>query len=109
MIKRILIGTCMLLIVPVIALSAVDSIKIESHGTSRNKAGVGPVIFPHKLHKKSFKCAACHPKIFKAKLGGNSITMRQNMNKKFCGSPGCHNSPKAFPLFHCNKCHMKGK
>ncbi len=105
MVRSLLIGLFTLIASPAVALSAVDLITLDSQGNSRDKAGVGPVIFPHEIHKKSHKCAACHPKIFKAELGANNITMKQNMNKMFCGSPGCHNSPKAFPLFHCNKCH----
>ena len=107
MIKYLLI-VFILLAAPVTALSEVDLITLDSQGDSRQKAGVSPVVFPHNIHKKDYKCAECHPKIFKAELGGNDITMKQNMNKMFCGSPGCHNSPKAFPLFHCNKCHSKG-
>lgn len=109
MVRSLLIGLLILIATPVVAQSAVDLITIDSQGSSRDKAGVGVVIFPHETHKKKHKCAACHPKIFKAELGANNITMKQNMNKMFCGSPGCHNSPKAFPLFHCNKCHSKEK
>lgn len=107
MIKRTIIAVALVMLLPATGICAKGDIVIKAHGESRNKAGVGPVIFPHDAHKKLYKCAACHPKIFKPELGANQITMKLNMNRQFCGSPNCHNSPKAFPLFHCNKCHQK--
>ncbi|MFQ5354236.1 MAG: c(7)-type cytochrome triheme domain-containing protein [Thermodesulfobacteriota bacterium] len=70
-------------------------------------AEIGPVIFPHTTHEKRYKCNACHPKIFKEKIGASGINMKGNMEGKFCGSPNCHNSPKTFALFMCNRCHKK--
>ncbi len=98
-----------LLILPVASISAPGDIIIDLQGVSRSKAGVGPVRFPHARHKKRYKCAVCHPRIFKAERGANKITMKLNMNRKFCGSPNCHNSKKAFPLYYCAKCHTSVK
>ncbi len=98
-----------LLILPVASISAPGDIIIDSQGMSRDKVGVGPVRFPHTRHKKRYKCAVCHPKIFKAKRGANKINMKLNMNRKFCGAPNCHNSTKAFPLYKCAKCHTSVK
>ncbi|MBI5047471.1 MAG: hypothetical protein HZB54_00780 [Deltaproteobacteria bacterium] len=76
---------------------------------SMKKAGVTPAVFPHSKHEELYKCDICHPKIFKDKRGANDITMQKNIDGKFCGSADCHNSEKAFPLYHCNKCHAANK
>ncbi|MBI5560012.1 MAG: hypothetical protein HY883_01905 [Deltaproteobacteria bacterium] len=80
-------------------------IRLDDKIESLKKAGVGPVIYPHAAHEKLYKCADCHPKIFKDKHGANDISMKRNMDGQFCGSPNCHNSPKAFPLYNCARCH----
>src|SRR3990167_9557149 len=80
---------------------------LDSKLPSMIKAGVGPVVFPHGQHQAKFKCGVCHPAIFKDKAKANDISMKKNMNGEFCGSPNCHNSPKAFPLFQCASCHTK--
>ncbi len=83
--------------------AGLGDMKLQSKIHSMKKAGVGPVIFPHTLHEKKLKCQDCHPRIFKKKRGANDISMKKNMEGKYCGS--CHNSIKAFPLYHCTKCH----
>lgn len=82
---------------------------MERQLESMKEGGVGPVVFPHTAHEKLLKCADCHPKIFTEKRGANDVSMKKNMEQKFCGSPNCHNSPKAFPLFMCAKCHTQVK
>lgn len=109
MLKRTIIALALLALLPGAALAAEEVFMLDKNVESMKKAGMGPVRFPHTLHKNAYKCSECHPKIFEAKRGANDITMKLNMNKQFCGSPNCHNSPKAFPLFHCNKCHTKMK
>lgn len=94
------------LIVPAASFGAMDEIKMDGQAVSKKKAGVGVVTFPHARHKKTFKCAECHPKIFKDKLGANPINMKENMDGKFCGSPNCHTGQKTFALFMCEKCHV---
>jgi len=91
------------LLTPAVAMGAIGNIRLDDKIHSLQKAGVGPVIFPHDRHEKIHKCGDCHPKIFKDKHGANDITMKYNMEGKFCGS--CHNSIKAFPLDRCTKCH----
>lgn len=90
---------------PAFAAAEIGDIRMDSKVDSMHKAGVDAVIFPHKRHEKVFKCNACHPKIFKDKRGANDISMKLNMEGKFCGSADCHNSPKAHALFECAKCH----
>lgn len=80
---------------------------LDSKLSSMVKAGVGPVVFPHGQHQAKFKCGVCHPAIFKDKAKANDISMKKNMNGEFCGSPNCHNSPNAFPLYQCASCHTK--
>ncbi|MBI5562859.1 MAG: hypothetical protein HY894_08445 [Deltaproteobacteria bacterium] len=82
---------------------------LDSKAASMSKAGVGPVVFPHDLHKQNLKCSECHPNIFKDQSKANDISMKKNMEGQFCGSPNCHNSPKAFPLYQCANCHTNVK
>ncbi len=99
-----------MLALPALAAGAgIGNIKLDSKIESMKKAGVGPVIFPHAKHEQTNKCNDCHPKIFKDKLGANNISMKFNMEGKFCGSANCHNSPKAFPLYMCANCHTNVK
>ena len=90
-----------------VAAAGLGKMKLATKIESMKKAGVGPVIFPHTKHEKAIKCAECHPKIFKEKRGTNNMTMKKNMSGQSCGFANCHNSPKAFPLFECFKCHTK--
>lgn len=68
----------------------------------------GPVTFKHETHTKDFKCAECHPAVFKMKKGGSGVTMDGINEGKFCGT--CHNGEKAFKANEeasCTKCHVK--
>ncbi len=76
---------------------------------SMKEAGVGPVVFPHTRHEELYQCEECHPSIFKDKRGANDLSMKANMDGQFCGTPACHDSIGAFPLYMCNKCHTNVK
>ncbi|MDH5572614.1 MAG: hypothetical protein OEY89_12680, partial [Gammaproteobacteria bacterium] len=65
-----------------------------------------PVIYPHKLHEQVYECKQCHPKIFIEKIGANDVSMQKNIEEKYCGSAGCHNSANTFPLYVCDGCHI---
>jgi len=102
------IAVLVILALPALSMGGLGNIVIDRHKASKAKVpGIGPVDFPHTKHEKRYKCSACHPKIFKKKRGANDINMQKNISGKFCGSPNCHNSPKAFPLYECNRCHRK--
>jgi c(7)-type cytochrome triheme protein len=100
-----------ILAAPALAMAALGDMRLDSKLSSMEKAGVGPVVFPHARHEKAFKCAVCHPKIFKDKRGENDISMKKNMDQKFCGSPNCHNkdNEKAHQLYECARCHTNVK
>ncbi len=98
-----------MLLVPVAAGAAISDIRLDDKIESMKKAGVGPVIYPHARHEKLYKCNVCHPKIFNEKRAENDISMKKNMEGKYCGSPNCHNSPKAFALYNCERCHTDVK
>lgn len=104
--KNRMLALTLILLLPAAAVAApLGNINLSSKAESMKKAGVGPVVYPHDKHEKLFKCDECHPKFFKDKHGANDISMKANMEGRFCGSPNCHNSPNAFPLFNCAKCH----
>lgn len=104
--KRNLIVLALVLAVPALAGAAqYGKMTLDSKIESMKKAGVGPVIYPHDKHEALFKCDDCHPKVFKDKRGMNDMSMKMNMEGKYCGSADCHNSPAAFPLFMCTNCH----
>ncbi len=83
-----------------------DVIIFKRQEKSRSKTEMKPVVFPHKLHADMMNCSSCHNNLFKPKLGANRINMKQIMEGKACGA--CHNGVKAWPAFHCTRCH-KGK
>ncbi|MBI5587303.1 MAG: hypothetical protein HY889_02940 [Deltaproteobacteria bacterium] len=105
MAKRYFIALFFVLAVPAVSFGVQAEIKLDDKIASMHKAGVGPVIFPHAKHEKVYKCNDCHPKIFSEKRTENNISMKFNMEGKYCGSANCHNSPKAFALFECARCH----
>jgi c(7)-type cytochrome triheme protein len=68
----------------------------------------GKVVFDGKVHADhGLKCADCHQSgLFKMKKGGDTITMKDINEGKFCGA--CHKEGgKAFPAKDCAKCHKK--
>lgn len=89
---------------PAIA-EGLGDMRFDSKIESMKKAGVKAVIFPHTLHADKNECSACHPAVFAQERGANDISMRANMKGQFCGTANCHNSPNAFPLYECAKCH----
>ena len=101
LIKTFLIS---LLSIPVFAAEP-NEIVMKLNMEGMKKAGVGHVVYPHKLHEAIYKCDDCHPKIFIEKSGANKITMQKNIEEQYCGSAGCHNSTYAFPLYFCDDCH----
>jgi len=105
MLRRSIITLALVLAVPAAAFGVSEVLSLDSKVESMKEAGVGPVNYPHAKHEKLYKCEDCHPAIFKEKRGASGITMKGNMDGAFCGSPNCHNSPKAFPLFMCQNCH----
>ncbi len=90
----------------VVAAEAPDEIVFSSKIESMKKAGVGSVLYPHRLHERLYECGDCHPRIFKEEIGANDVNMQKNIDGKYCGSSGCHNSAEAFPLYLCENCHM---
>ncbi len=93
--------------ISVAAEKAPDQIRLGSKINSMKKADVGVVLYPHKLHEELYECSDCHPAIFKRKIGANDIDMQKNIDGKFCGASGCHNSAEAFPLYLCENCHTR--
>jgi c(7)-type cytochrome triheme protein len=67
------------------------------------KFGSMPAVkFPHRQHTLWLACENCHDGLFKAKVGGNKLSMSAILNGEQCGV--CHGAV-AFPLTECNRCH----
>lgn len=85
---------------PAFAVPSGKTVLLEPKGASM-------AVFDGKMHAdKGFKCADCHPGVFKMKKDGDAITMKDIREGKFCGT--CHNGTKAFnakDAVSCTKCH----
>ncbi len=64
---------------------------------------LGPVIFSHGFHTKTFGCKDCHTKFFAMKKTEGKMTMDMMNKGKSCG--GCHNGNVATSVSDCGKCH----
>lgn len=91
---------------PVVSLDA--NVNEESRNNrilfKSNSDFVSDVIFDHKVHADWIKCSTCHPAIFKAELGGNTIKMTDMASGQFCGH--CHGKV-SFTFADCLRCHKK--
>jgi len=68
------------------------------------KGYVPPAVFSHAAHTEWLDCPVCHPGLFVAKEGANSMTMAEIMLGKKCGV--CHGTV-AFPAAECRRCHYQ--
>lgn len=109
MTKKTLSAISLILVLSSYGFAKLGDIVFDDKAESLKKAGMSPAVFPHGKHEDIYRCGDCHPKIFKDKRGANDINMQKNMSGEFCGNEACHNSPKAFPLYQCAKCHIDKK
>jgi c(7)-type cytochrome triheme protein len=72
----------------------------EVKGTTPN------AVFPHAAHAEWMDCPVCHPAIFEAAKGANTMTMAEIMVGQKCGV--CHGTV-AFPIAECKRCHYQQK
>ncbi|MDA8099957.1 MAG: cytochrome c3 family protein [Nitrospiraceae bacterium] len=103
--KKIFVYAVIVVVSLAMATAAMASMKpVEFAG-----GGAGKVTFDNKVHMgKGLKCTDCHDAIFKKKVGGNPMKMKDINEGKFCGA--CHNGTKAFKASdpaNCGKCHKK--
>jgi len=68
---------------------------------------IPPAVFPHSMHRISYKCAACHNGLFEMKAGSTKVTMDAIQDGKSCGT--CHNGKLAFAstFATCARCHRE--
>jgi c(7)-type cytochrome triheme protein len=76
---------------------------------ARAGGGAGPfppALFPHWVHRIRYQCAACHPALFTAEAGADTISMAMIGEGQACGR--CHDGTLAFgsTLESCNRCHV---
>jgi c(7)-type cytochrome triheme protein len=86
-----------------------------------SKAGLGPVVFDHWLHRAKFTCRLCHVDIgFAMQANASDIKARTNKEGFHCGA--CHDGKRSFtgePVFaacsdtapskQCARCHSADK
>ena len=89
-----------------------------------SKAGFGPVVFDHWVHRAKYTCRLCHIDLgFSMKRNGTGITASDNMQGVFCGT--CHNGKRKYKneaVFQactkefskddtktCGRCHQSGR
>lgn len=89
-----------------------------------SKAGFGPVVFDHWVHRARYTCRLCHIDLgFNMKANGTGITATDNMKGVFCGT--CHNGKSKYKdtvIFKsctkefaksdtktCERCHQVGR
>ena len=95
----------MVMVFAFVATAAMANMKPVSY----EPKGADKVVWDNKTHmSKGLKCTDCHDAIFKKKVGGNPMTMKDMEAGKGCGA--CHNGTKAFGVKDaatCAKCHKK--
>lgn len=70
------------------------------------KGSTPNAVFPHAAHAEWIDCPVCHPAIFEAAKGANTMTMAEIMVGQKCGV--CHGTV-AFPVAECKRCHYQMK
>lgn len=98
--KKLLVVAVLMVLTVVLAASAFA----VGPGKSLEWEKGGKVVFSGDAHK-AFKCAECHPALFKMKKSVDGMTMKAMEEGKYCGA--CHNGTKAFSVKECAKCHKK--
>lgn len=68
------------------------------------RATFPPARFAHWVHRVRYRCMACHPGLFAAQAGADTLTMNEMNGGRACGA--CHDGRNAFGLFECNRCHV---
>jgi c(7)-type cytochrome triheme protein len=66
--------------------------------------GMPPAVFSHAAHSEWLDCPVCHPALFVAEKGKNTMTMAEIMVGRKCGV--CHGTV-AFPVAECKRCHYQ--
>lgn len=83
---------------------------MAAHESEMTAKGLGPVIYPHWVHRAFFRCKVCHEDIFIMKRGANDISQAKIQEGKQCGV--CHNGKISFNAAaeeNCTKCHIFGR
>ncbi len=97
------LSLAVLLLVPPSASAEYGDVILDAKKKSMEKAGVGPVVFPHWFHRIRFKCKVCHEDIFVMQRGANDISMKEIVQGRSCGV--CHNGVVAWEPLYCERCH----
>ncbi|MBI1864880.1 MAG: hypothetical protein HYR98_03995 [Nitrospirae bacterium] len=91
------------LLAPPVVWGEYGDVILDSKKESMEKAGVGPVVFPHWFHRIRFKCKVCHEDIFAMQRGANDISMKEIVQGRSCGV--CHNVIVSWEPLYCERCH----
>lgn len=93
------------LLTPPSASGEYGDVILDAKKDSMEKAGVGPVVFPHWFHRIRFKCKVCHEAIFVMQRGANNVSMKEIVQGRSCGV--CHNGIVAWEPLYCERCHAE--
>lgn len=89
------------------AINADDAVR-DNQILFEPDADINNVLFDHKSHSSSIKCATCHPAVFKEELGVNEVKRVNLSRNESCGL--CHgHGGVSFGFFICNQCHSQPK
>lgn len=83
-----------------------DVVMVRAADSSGQSPAVGAfpaARFPHWMHRIRYRCSACHPSLFEAKTGADTLTMADIRQGRACGA--CHDGRSAFSAMECSRCH----
>lgn len=78
--------------------------RADTAGATPGRDAYQPATFPHWVHRVRYRCMACHPALFEAQAGADTLTMAEMRRRQSCGV--CHNERDAFGLMECERCHV---
>lgn len=76
----------------------------RTDSTAVGRATYPPARFAHWVHRVRYRCMTCHPGLFAAQAGADTLTMDEMGRGRACGV--CHDGRNAFGLFECRRCHV---
>ena len=84
-----------------------EDTRLPRLAASDGQGAAGPAFprarFAHWTHRIRYRCSACHPALFEARIGADTLRMADIQAGEACGA--CHNGQAAFGIIQCDRCH----